>query len=505
MTTQTSIFDLSTDKLDYAPGDTALFTLTGVDIGGSVEFQVLHVTDPGGDGVFGTSDDTLDAGPDGATGTADDGYGTTGAGHDPFVVTDGGADDLDGVANGTIVTDWYVNPDDSLNETFLLTATDTTTGEVATTSFTDGAQDIWAWRNQPGPTLDSWDAGTTIQQANSIYAEDEVIPFRWTIETGNPAPQLQEGVTYTIQLDYAFRGGPGSPQYFFDYLTTYNATEPATGPFSDITGFTSGNLTTVAVPNDPGAAFQTAGVFDLFNIDDTSVTFGSYTVDPVNANQEDRLLTITFTPDDGDATSGEFVNVGVAWGAHLASQVDYGFDNGAASFPGASPQFVVDLDPSTSGDLSNLNINPNAIVAQGQITIVKDAIPDDAQDFGFTITGPDGANITPTFTLDDDGDPNNGTSNQIIFFGLVEGEYIITENVVSGWTLTDIVGTETGAEDTTPDDIFDGDVGARTATITVANGEVWTVDFTNEFAGVPTYTIDQDGHRCGWRWRDGCR
>ena len=49
MTTQTSIFDLSTDKLDYAPGDTALFTLTGVDIGGSVEFQVLHVSDPGAD------------------------------------------------------------------------------------------------------------------------------------------------------------------------------------------------------------------------------------------------------------------------------------------------------------------------------------------------------------------------------------------------------------------------------------------------------------------------
>jgi uncharacterized repeat protein (TIGR01451 family) len=356
-----------------------------------------------------------------------------------------------------------------------------------------GAQDLWAWRNQPGPTQDSWDAGTTIQQANSIYAENEVIPFRWTIEDGNPAPQLQEGVTYTIQIDYAFAGGTTDPdKFFFDYLTSYDATEPGVtdpfGPGSDLPDFQTGNLSQVAIPTDPDVAVQMAGVFDLFNIDPNSVVFGAYTEDPVNANQEDRQLTITFTPDDGDAIDGEFVNVGVAWGAHLASQVDYGFENGAANFPGASPQMVVDLDPSTSGDTTNLNINPNAIVPQGQITIIKDALPDDPQDFGFTITGPDGANITPNFTLDDDGDPNNGTSNQITFFGLAEGVYTITENVTSGWSVTGITGTENGAEDTTPDDLFTGDTGARTATVTVANGEVWTVEFTNEPTN-PDYTI----------------
>ena len=35
---------------------------------------------------------------------------------------DGGAGDLDGIRNGTIVTEWYVNTDDSLGATFLLTA-----------------------------------------------------------------------------------------------------------------------------------------------------------------------------------------------------------------------------------------------------------------------------------------------------------------------------------------------------------------------------------------------
>jgi hypothetical protein len=101
---------------------------------------------------------------------------------------------------------------------YSFTATGLESGNVETGTFTDGKQILRAWRNQPGPTLNTWDAGTTIQNSNSVYAEGESIPFVWTIEAGNPAPQLQEGVTYTIQLDYAFRGGTTSPEkFFFDY------------------------------------------------------------------------------------------------------------------------------------------------------------------------------------------------------------------------------------------------------------------------------------------------
>ncbi|MFN9551930.1 MAG: beta strand repeat-containing protein [Pirellulaceae bacterium] len=66
-------------------------------------------------------------------------------------MTDGGAGDLDNLANGAIRTTWYVNPDDSLDATFLVTAIgidvgadgiagtadDSLTGEVASNSFTD--------------------------------------------------------------------------------------------------------------------------------------------------------------------------------------------------------------------------------------------------------------------------------------------------------------------------------------------------------------------------------
>jgi hypothetical protein len=113
---------VTTDKDDYAPGETATITASGFDAGATVTFEVDHVDGPGDDGVYGTADDeTVDLGGDG---------------HDPWTVTDGGEGDLDGVANGTIVTEWHVNPDDSLDERFVISASD---GEnTATNTFTDG-------------------------------------------------------------------------------------------------------------------------------------------------------------------------------------------------------------------------------------------------------------------------------------------------------------------------------------------------------------------------------
>src|SRR5713226_9553758 len=91
-----TILTVSTDQPDYAPGTTATFTATNVTVGGTAEFSVAHV-DPGADGIVGTADDTL----------VYDLSGTTA----PWGVTDGGAGDLDGVANGSISTSWAVNQD----------------------------------------------------------------------------------------------------------------------------------------------------------------------------------------------------------------------------------------------------------------------------------------------------------------------------------------------------------------------------------------------------------
>ncbi|MFN9591942.1 MAG: beta strand repeat-containing protein, partial [Pirellulaceae bacterium] len=125
------------DLPDYAPGSTAIISAKNFTVGSTVQFQVSHVIDAGVDEVFGTLDDTLGD--------------NSGSGHEPWSVTDGGAGDLDNLANSAIRTTWYVNPEDSLDATFLVTAIgidvgtdgiagtadDSLTGEVASNSFTD--------------------------------------------------------------------------------------------------------------------------------------------------------------------------------------------------------------------------------------------------------------------------------------------------------------------------------------------------------------------------------
>lgn len=446
-------------------------------------------------------------GPDGLWGTGDDVLGdNSGSGHEPWYVTDGSAQDLDGLVNGIIKTTWFVNPDDSFLEKFLLTAngdngtpSDASDNQKAVTTFTDGQLALWSWRNQPGPTLNTWDAGTTIQKSNSVYGEGDVIPFRWTDLAGKGGGQdLIENQTYTIQLSYAYAGGTTFPgKLFFDYLTSYNATESMAAPFgpgSDLSGFQSASAVAATPilndggdiggsPANPATVPHSAGNLTLYNIVPTSVIF-AYAAKPVNSTQEDRLLNITFkVADDGDANPNEAQNVGIAWGGHLAAASDYGIGNGAANFPGASPQMVVDLNPAVSGDSVNININPNAIIPQGQITIFKDAVPLNGtgystQDFSYTITGPGG--YSKDFVLDDDNGADTTNSNNVTFSGLVEGVYTITEGTVSNWQLSNITASENGALDSTSTDISSPSVVNRNIQITVANGEVWTTTFTNQ-------------------------
>src|SRR5438046_3152152 len=100
---------VTTDQPDYAPNSTAYITATNVALGDTIEFVVTD-TNPA-DGVTSGTDQ-------------------------PWTVTDGGADDLNGATDGTIVTTWGVNQD-AANQAFVLTATDQSSGAVAVSTFTD--------------------------------------------------------------------------------------------------------------------------------------------------------------------------------------------------------------------------------------------------------------------------------------------------------------------------------------------------------------------------------
>ncbi|MCO6455289.1 MAG: VWA domain-containing protein, partial [Pirellulaceae bacterium] len=101
--------NVATDKRDYSARETARITAAGFQVGETVQFQVLHT----------------------------DGTPNTGNGHEPWLVEDGGPQDGDGSRDGNVSTTWYVDPDDSLNSHFELTATGLTSGRTASTTFTD--------------------------------------------------------------------------------------------------------------------------------------------------------------------------------------------------------------------------------------------------------------------------------------------------------------------------------------------------------------------------------
>ena len=168
----TPLLTVITDQPDYSPGMVATFTASNAGVGDTLEFTVAHV-EAGADGIIGTADDVL-------------AYDISGTGT-PTTVTDGGAGDLDGIANGVIVTNWAVNQD-AFGQTFLLTAFDETTGTFATTTFTDAKySSVFTFTDQTSHVYDLTGApGGEINLNNKALGE--TTPFGNVSGSGNFQP-----------------------------------------------------------------------------------------------------------------------------------------------------------------------------------------------------------------------------------------------------------------------------------------------------------------------------
>ncbi|HRE00889.1 MAG TPA: hypothetical protein PLV68_06290, partial [Ilumatobacteraceae bacterium] len=145
--------------------------------------------------------------------------------------------------------------------------------------------------------------------------------------------------------------------------------------------------------------------------------------------------------------------------------------------------------PSTvSGRTATINAEAGETVTctftnakQGGITIVKDAVPNHAQDFSFTTTST-ATTIDASFSLDDDAGAagaNDTLANSASFTSLSAGTYTFTEGQVAGWTLTAINCSGATA---TPN------VGDRTVSIVLPAGGSATCTFVNT-AATPTLTV----------------
>ncbi|MBR1126690.1 SdrD B-like domain-containing protein [Bradyrhizobium iriomotense] len=199
-----SLLTVSTNLADYSPGSTALITATNVTLGGAVQFSVLHSSGPGLDGVWGTLDDDM---------------GTPLSGSTPWIVVDGGAGDLDGAINGSIITSWYVN-DDAFGQSFLLTASDPAAAGIATTSFTDQLiVDFKQAANnngEPGGTGDIDWINSIIQQSNSVYYEGMSVMQR-VVLTGF----TDSGNDGNITLNFSTQATKGGV-HAYDWLTSWD-------------------------------------------------------------------------------------------------------------------------------------------------------------------------------------------------------------------------------------------------------------------------------------------
>ncbi|MEK6721327.1 MAG: hypothetical protein AABZ33_11755, partial [Chloroflexota bacterium] len=166
-----------------------------------------------------------------------------------------------------------------------------------------------------------------------------------------------------------------------------------------------------------------------------------------------NLVPGTYTSTEGDPTPGFDLGAIVC---------DDGASTTASTWNVGTRTATFKLDPGETVRCTFTNVQ------RGTITIIKNAVPDDAQDFSFGATG---AGLSG-FSLDDDND--NTLSDTKTFTNVVGGSYSVTEAAVAGWDLTGLscngAGGASGAQDGT---------NLAKANITMTAGGSVTCTFTN--------------------------
>jgi plastocyanin len=167
----------------------------------------------------------------------------------------------------------------------------------------------------------------------------------------------------------------------------------------------------------------------------------------------------------GNLVPGTYTITEAALGGWKLTELAFSEDkltNSTSDIPNGVATIVVDPGETVTVTFTNTKLS--------SITVVKDAIPDDAADFSFTtaITG------HMSFVLDDDSDPTNLNTHAI--GELLPDTYLITEAALSGWDLTALVIND-------PDNGSSIDLAAGVATVDVDAGEDITVTYTNTKRG----------------------
>ena len=163
----------------------------------------------------------------------------------------------------------------------------------------------------------AWQNGN-LGETNSHYREGDSVPFRAVMTNLDTSA----GNTHTLVIQYdTLQSGT----HAYDYLTTYNRTETTANATADIPGTTAGNC--FPIPVDLTIHFansgstQVPGCIQIWNGTITNVQYGA-----TDATGQ-RSVIVTFTATDP--------TVVLAWGGHIASQIDWGAGNSASAISGS--------------------------------------------------------------------------------------------------------------------------------------------------------------------------
>ncbi|HKZ63549.1 MAG TPA: hypothetical protein VJ400_03800, partial [Thermoplasmata archaeon] len=400
-------------------------------------------------------------------------------------------------SNGAFSTTYVL---DGIKGKYLVLATDGT--HEATTFFYDGSRTFDQCKNDTDDDDEKdpcvWINGD-IHSGISAYTEGDSVAYRVWMDA------LLHDTTHTIKIRYDFtkKTSGGFIVLGFDFLTDPDWSEDATsqrcedipGPIGGLSasecagmsqdsedinsdGFTFSGLTGQNAPLNGQAVStrelpQADRIFVIYGAEITSDTAITKVGDPEDDPSSQSEVTITFKVKTGaDAAcegsgNNENCRVNLLFGGHLAKGTSdpggWGTDRGASAFPGGSLSMrLEEIDGDSSGNL-NKSVQPDAVIPPGTIKILKDAIPNDPENFEFD------PSWDPTnFFLDDDSD---GALPNMRSFVLVFGTYTVAElGPPSPWTLTDITCTDPSGGTT--------DSGS-TATIGLASAEIVECKFTN--------------------------
>lgn len=336
---------------------------------------------------------------------------------------------------------------------------------------------------------EKWTKGA-INFINSDYAEDDSVPYRYEFK------DVPADACIQMEIHYDFSRGSGpNKKYAFDFLTNVKRTETTIDLFSSpntpLTGLsdlTDCNFSALQIPDDPAHTYDNALAPQHFTLcgnynSGATETYVRSSEPGESTKGQNTEKSIELQIRAG-GTGGEVVDLAIAWGGHLADEDDWGAGKGAGSISGAPYHMrgngFLDVGCDgifTTGEDRNFDDGDRAIqiredgVEFGTITIVKDAEPNDPQDFQFT-------GELDNFSLDDDDDgtlPNSQT-----FAGLLQDTYEVKEKVPDGWKLDHVACTKEGQGGPPNDDYWVFDDENDTVSITLGPGEEITCIFTNK-------------------------